>query len=143
MTFSTTKRASGVLALRIIGRIFLVLGLAGSAVALYFAGNEWRGRHIATASAKIVAIGKLPAMEFTMADGSVIRFTNNVRSSSWQVGDNVVIAYDPGNPSDAVVDGFAGRWFPAGLAGLLGGAFLVIGIVLAVIGRRPQRGRTR
>ncbi|GLS19268.1 hypothetical protein GCM10007874_22850 [Labrys miyagiensis] len=140
---ATGTRVRGPAALAIIGRIFLVLGLGGLAVAVYFAGNEWRGRHTATASARIVAIGKLPAMEFTMADGSVIRFTNNVRSSSWQVGDNVAIAYDPGNPSDAVVDGFAGRWFPAGLAGLLGGAFLILGVVLTVIGRRTQRGGTR
>ncbi|WP_413988278.1 DUF3592 domain-containing protein [Labrys okinawensis] len=136
-------RVRGPAALAIIGRAFLVLGLAGLAVAVYFAGNEWRGRHTATALAKIVAIGKLSAMEFTMADGSVIRFTNNVSSSSWHVGDDVAIAYDPSNPSDAVVDGFAGRWFPAGLAGLLGGAFLVLGVVLTVIGRRAQRGRTR
>ncbi len=138
---NTSRRVRGTAALSIVGRVFLVLGLAGLAVALYFAGNEWRSGHTAFASAHIVAVGNLPAMEFTMANGSVVRFTNSVRSSSWHVGDEIAAAYDPDNPSDAVVDGFAGRWFAAGLAGLLGGAFLVLGIALVVIGRRAGRQR--
>ena len=136
---SIVRRVTGPAALALIGRVFVVLGLVGLGAAVYFAGTEWRGRHTATTTAKIVSVGKFPAMQFTMADGSVIRFTNSVRSSSWQVGDDVAIAYDPSNPSDAVVDGFAGRWFQAGLAGLLGGVFLVLGMVLTVFGRRARR----
>lgn len=36
---------------------------------------------------------------------------------------------------NASVDSFAGRWFLAGLAGMLGGFFLLIGIALIVLGR--------
>ena len=133
------NRVRGPAALTIIGRIFLILGLGGLAIALYFASSEWRSNRTASAAGKIVTVGNLPAVEFTMPDGGIIRFTNTVRSSSWHAGDNVAIAYDPANPSDATVDGFAGRWFSAGLAGLLGGVFFVAGLVLTVMGRRGKR----
>jgi hypothetical protein len=129
-------RVQGPAALAIIGRLFLVLGLAGLAVALYFGGNEWRSRHTANAPGKIVAVGTLPAIEFSMPDNSIIRFTNTTRSSSLHVGDNVTVAYDPANPSDAVIDSFTGRWFSTGLAALLGGGFLVVGMGLSIFGRR-------
>ncbi|WP_246691131.1 MULTISPECIES: DUF3592 domain-containing protein [unclassified Mesorhizobium] len=69
----------------------------------------------------------------------MIRFNNAVHSSSWGDGDSVPVAYDPTDPQNASVDSFAGRWFLAGLAGLLGGFFLLIGIVLTVLGRSLMR----
>lgn len=136
---SAARRVGGPAALVIVGRVFMILGLMALALGVYFGGNELRGRHTATAPGKIVTVGSLPAIEFTMADGSIIRFTNSVRSSSWHVGDEVSVAYDPANPSDAVVDDLVGRWFSAALAGLLGAVFLLLGVVLTVFGRRARR----
>ncbi|MBM2711632.1 DUF3592 domain-containing protein [Mesorhizobium caraganae] len=89
----------------------------------------------ASATGRIVAAEYNPLIEFSTADGIVIRFNNAVHSSSWGDGDSVPVAYDPTNPQNASVDSFAGRWFLAGLAGMLGGFFLLISIVLIVLGR--------
>jgi len=93
------------------------------------------GPRTASATGKIVAAEYYPLIEFSTGDGTVIRFTNSVHSSSWGDGDSVPVAYDPTNPQNASIDSFAGRWFLSGLAGLFGGIFLLIGIVLIVLGR--------
>lgn len=98
------------------------------------------GRHSATAAGRIVSVeGGYPLVEFATPDGRTVQFNNFVRSSLWSQGDQVTVAYDPADPAKAVVDGFAGRWFLAGLAGLLGAIFLVIGLVLWSVGRIALR----
>ncbi len=128
-------RVRGPRALPIVGRVFLLLGLIGLAGAGILTSIEWRSRHTASASGTIADIERYPIVSFKTPDGSIVRFTNTVRSSFWRTGDSVAVAYDPGNPSDAVVDGFAGRWFFALLAGLLGGVFFAVGVLLTLMGR--------
>ena len=48
----------------------------------------------------------------------------------------MTVAYNPAVPTDATLDGLLGRWFFAGLAALLGAAFLLVGGLTTVIGRR-------
>ena len=132
-------RVTGAAALPIVGRVFIILGIVGLIVSGVLAIVEMYGRRTASATGRIVAAEYNPRIEFSTADGTVIRFNNAVHSSSWGDGDSVPVAYDPTNPQDASVDSFAGRWFLAGLAGLLSGFFLLIGIVLTVLGRGLMR----
>ncbi len=136
----TGGRVTGAAALPIVGKVFIILGIVLLVASAVLATIEAYGPRTATAPAKIVAAGYYPLIEFSTGDGTVIRFTNAVRSAFWGIGDSVAVAYDPANPNNASIDGFAGRWFLSGLSGLIGGAFLLIGIVLSVLGRaRMQR----
>jgi hypothetical protein len=132
-------RVTGAAALPIVGKVFIILGIVAFVVSGVLAIIEMYGPRTDSASGKIVAAEYYPLVEFTTADGTVIRFTNAVHSSSLGVGDSVPVAYDPTNPQNASVDRFAGRWFLAGLAGMLGGFFLLIGIVLTLLGRALMR----
>lgn len=132
-------RVTGAAALPIVGRVFMILGIVGLIVSGVLAMVEMYGPRTASATGRIVAAEYNPRIEFSTADGTVIRFNNAVHSSFWGDGDSVPVAYDPTNPQNASVDRFAGRWFLAGLAGMLGGFFLLIGIVLTVLGRVLMR----
>ena len=128
-------RVTGAAALPIVGRVFIILGIVAFVVSGVLTIMETHGPRTASTFGKIVAAEYYPLVEFSTGNGTVIRFTNAVHSSSWGDGDSVPVAYDPTNPQNASVDSFAGRWLPAGLAGMLGGFFLLIGIVLIVLGR--------
>lgn len=132
-------RVTGAAALPIVGRVFMILGIVGLIVSGVLAIVEMYGPRTASATGRIVAAEYNPRIEFSTADGTVIRFNNAVHSSFWGDGDSVPVAYDPTNPQNASVDSFAGRWFLAGLAGMLGGFFLLTGIVLIVLGRVLMR----
>ncbi|MBA1140222.1 DUF3592 domain-containing protein [Mesorhizobium neociceri] len=132
-------RVTGAAALPIVGRVFIILGIVGLIVSGVLAIVEMYGPRTALATGRIVAAEYNPRIEFSTADGTVIRFNNAVHSSFWGDGDSVPVAYDPTNPQNASVDSFAGRWFLAGLAGMLGGFFLLTGIVLIVLGRVLMR----
>ncbi|MGX5847872.1 DUF3592 domain-containing protein [Mesorhizobium sp. PL10] len=132
-------RVTGAAALPIVGRVFMFLGIVGLIVSGVLAIVEMYGPRTASATGKIVAAEYNPLIEFSTADGTVIRFNNAVHSSFWGDGDSVPVAYDPTNPQNASIDSFAGRWFLAGLAGMLGGFFLLVGIVLTVLGRALMR----
>lgn len=128
-------RVSGAPALPVLGRVFLLLGLLGLIVSSGLAIVELTGRHSATTTGRITEMGGgYPRIAFTAQDGRAVQFTNGVRSSFWRRGDQIAVAYDPADPSDAVVNGFGGRWFLAGLAGVIGGVFFLIGLVFWLIG---------
>jgi len=135
----TGGRVTGAAALPIVGKVFIILGVVAFIASAVLATIEAYGPRTAAASGKIVAAEYYPLVEFSTDDGTVIRFTNAVRSSFWGIGDSVAVAYDPANPNNASIDGFAGRWFLSGLSGLIGGAFLLMGIVLTVLGRALMR----
>jgi hypothetical protein len=128
-------RVTGPAALPMVGRVFIILGVIAFVVSGVLAIVEIYGPRTTSATGKIVAAEYYQLVEFSIGESTVIRFTNSVHSGSLGVGDSVAVAYDPNNPQNASVDSFAGRWFLAGLAGLLGAIFLLIGIALAVLGR--------
>ncbi|MDQ0471563.1 DUF3592 domain-containing protein [Labrys wisconsinensis] len=130
----------GPMGLLIVGMVFLVLGLTGLAAAAAFAVNETRSGRTASAIGTVaVAAVPRPVIQFMTPNGEVIRFTNIARSSFWKDGDAVDVAYDPATPTNAVVDGLVGRWFPTALAVALGLPFLLIGLVLRGRARRQLR----
>src|SRR4051794_12695143 len=124
----TGRRVHGAKALGIVGLAFLLLGLAGLVLAGTLAGIESRSRRCVSASGSILAASYRPVVQFTTAKGEVIRFTNFVRSSFWNDGDTVSVAYDPAVPTDAAIDGIAGRWFFAFLAAAIAGPFFMLGL---------------
>lgn len=137
----SVKRVQGPAALRVVGRTFLILGFVGLLAAPVLGMNEWRSPRTASAAGTIVSVNPYPVVSFSTPQGSVIRFTNLVRSSLLREGDSVTVAYNPAIPTDATLDGLLGRWFFAGLAALLGAAFLLVGGLTTIIGRRRTAGR--
>jgi Protein of unknown function (DUF3592) len=129
------RSVSGRAALPIIGIIFIVIGLASLVVSGILVYGESTSPRTAAVSGSVVDASRYPVVQFSTADGNIIRFTNFVRSSLWHAGDAVTVIYDPANPQDAVIGGFMGRWFTATLAGALGGVFLLLGILFTVMGR--------
>jgi hypothetical protein len=130
------RRIHGPRALRIVGRVFLGLSLICVLAAAALAVVELRGGRSGSADGTIVGFNHGPTVQFTTPDGAVVRFGSTTRSSYWREGDHVPVAFRPERPDDARIDGFAGRWFPAGLFGLLGGSFLLLGAALTLAGRR-------
>ncbi len=128
-------RISGPFALRIIGKVFLTLGLAGLVAAAGFAFLEVRSARSSTADGIIIGFNYGPVVQFTAQGGQTAQFVSAIRSSFRQVGEHVPVAYAPDSPGDAKIDAFAGRWFLPGLFGILGGVFSLVGAALLIVGR--------
>lgn len=137
----SVRRVRGPAALPMVGRTFLILGFVGLLAAPVLGMNEWRSPRTATAPGIVTGVDPYPVISFTTPQGNVIRFTNIVRSSLLRAGDSVTVAYNPASPTDASLDGLAGRWFFTGLAGGLGAAFMLAGGLLFLIGRRRAAGK--
>ncbi len=127
------RRVAGPAAIGIVGRVFAVVGGVALATAALLAFREHGGPRTARAPGVIATADYYPVVQFKTDQGAVIRFQSSVRSSLWKDGDPVTVAYNPVNPADAVIDGFAGRWFFAGLAAALGAAFFVIGLAFSIV----------
>lgn len=138
----SVRRVRGPAALSIVGRTFLILGFVGLIAAPVLGMNEWRSPRTASAAGTIVAVNPYPVVSFSTPQGNVIRFTNLVRSSLLREGDSVTVAYNPAIPTDATLDGLLGRWFLTGLAAVLGTAFLLVGGLTTLVGRRRTAGRS-
>ena len=133
-------RVTGVRAISKVGLVFVCLGLAGLIAAGVLAWLEMNGSRQATANGVIVDFAVGPVVEYTTGQGAIVQFRSAVRSTTFARGQRVPVAYDPADPSDAAIDGFIGRWFLPGLFAMIAGVFLVIGLVLALLGRmlRPR-----
>ncbi|MGO4127346.1 DUF3592 domain-containing protein [Inquilinus sp. YAF38] len=133
-------RVTGVRALPILGLVFFGLGLLGLIAAGVLAWREMDGSRQAKAEGVIVDFNNGPVVEYTTEHGATAQFRSAVRSSSFMRGQHLPVAYDPADPTDAAIDGFAGRWFLPGLFCLIFGVFLAVGLVLSVLGRilRPR-----
>ncbi len=135
------RRVQGPAALPIVGLVFVVvavIGLLTATISGLLTLNDGKTAH---ADGVVVGFKNLsgrvpnPVIAFTVSNGEPMTFTNAVASSNWKVGDHQPLVYDPAKPSEAVIDGIGGRWFFSFLLGLLGGASLLIGIFLTVLGR--------
>lgn len=128
-------RVSGRAALSVVGRVFLVLGLVALAIALTFALIERGAGRTASATGTIVAFAPNAVVAFDVPDGRTVQVTTSVRSTTLRLGDRMDVAYDPARPEDGRLDGMVGRWFAAGLAGIFGVCFTLVGLGLSLAGR--------
>lgn len=76
-----------------------------------------------------------PVVAFTTETGIPAKYTSSLysRPSSYKVGDQVEILYDPDKPSRAVIKGRALNLLPAFLLGGMGAIFFVVGAAFQLI----------
>jgi hypothetical protein len=127
-----SRRIQGPPGLRIVGRVFLALGLAGLLAAAGLAYWENGSGRSATADGVIIGFEYGPVVEFTVQDGSKARLSSSVRSSFWHLGDHLPVAYAADDPTNAAIDGFASRWLLPGLIAILGVVFALLGVAMTV-----------
>jgi hypothetical protein len=125
-------RIQGPPGLRIVGRVFISLGLVGLLAAAGLAYHEYQSGRSATADGTIIGFEYGPVVEFTTQSGTQARLSGSVRSSSWRLGDHLRVAYAPDDPTSAALDGFAGRWLVPGLIGILACVFAVAGVGMTI-----------
>jgi hypothetical protein len=118
-----------------LGTVFLLLGVAGYAVAGAFVLIENGSGRSAKADGVIVKADYRALIQFTTASGQQVQFRNSVNSTSNTEGDHVPVVYDPAKPQEAAVDAFAGRWFFPGLFGIIASPFLLVGLSFAIVAR--------
>ncbi len=141
------RRVQGPAALPIIGLVFVLLAVIGLLTATVFGLLTLNDGKTAHADGVIVGLKNLsgrtpnPVIAFIASNAEPVTFTNAVASSNWKVGDHQPLVYNPARPSEAVIDEIGGRWFLSFLFGLLGGAFLLLGIFFTVLGRVLLRRR--
>jgi hypothetical protein len=121
-------------ALRILGLVFLPLGIAGAIAAGVFWFVESGSARSAHADGIVVSAG-VAVVTFKTPDGRPHRFQSRSRSSLWHVGDPVRVAYDPAAPDDAQIESIAGRWVFVTIFGIIGAVFVVMGAGMILASR--------
>ena len=128
-------------ALRILGLVFLPLGIAGAIAAGVCWFVESGSARTAHADGIVVAAG-YAVVTFKTPDGRQHRFQSRSRSSLWHAGDAVRVAYDPAAPDDAQIESIAGRWVFALIFGIIGAVFALMGAGMTVASQ-IQRSRAQ
>ncbi len=82
-----------------------------------------------------------PLVSFTTKAGNKIEFTSAVSSNppSYSEGESVEVLYDPADPKDASINGFASLWIGPLVFGILGTVFFLIGFGIILFGILKQR----
>jgi hypothetical protein len=119
---------------RLIGRIFLPLGILGLLVALVAYYTESNSARTAHAEGTVVR-GGYAMVAFKTPDGRAWQFVSGSKSSFWHAGDRVGVVYNPADPVDAKIDSWAGRWVFVTIFGAIGGLFTVAAFGLLLLGR--------
>ncbi|MGE0154670.1 MAG: DUF3592 domain-containing protein [Reyranellaceae bacterium] len=86
-----------------------------------------------------------PVVEFRTGDGQRIRLEGRISVSPtpYRVGETIGVFHDPQDPSDALIDAFAERWFLPLLFGGFAAAFSAIGLGFVLARWRAAAGRRR
>lgn len=132
-------------ALRVIGRVFMLLGLAGLLIGGGIALWTWSSFSRMTATeGTVVALQEKsanstavrPVVSYESAGGQTYTYTSLVNSSvpMFDVGDRVTIYYDPADPNDAMMEHWT-SWFFALLPAGMGIIFFLVGLGLRLGGR--------
>jgi hypothetical protein len=82
-----------------------------------------------------------PLVSFQTRDGETIEFQSSLRSSSpsYRKGERVTVLYDPERPNSAAISSLASIWLGPMVTGIIGTAFLLMGIVFTLVGRRLKK----
>ena len=81
-----------------------------------------------------------PHVRFTTREGEIVEFTSSTGSNpaAFNVGEPVVVIYDPASPRSARIDSFFQLWFAPLLTGVMGIVFTAVGCMAFRSGpRRP------
>jgi len=85
-----------------------------------------------------------PHVRFVTARGEAVEFTSSVGSNpaGFDIGEHVIVLYDPSNPQDARIDSFVQLWFVPLIVGFFGLVFATPGGVASIVllrwSRRPS-----
>lgn len=137
--------------MKIIKYIFLIIGLAllGGAFFLYQDKQTFLDK-AATAKGTVIELiasrsdkstTYRPVVSFTTNDGKKIEYNSLVGSNppSYHEGETVEIFYDPVNPHDASINGFASLWLGTLILGIIGTVFFLIGFFIILFGKMKQK----
>lgn len=82
-----------------------------------------------------------PVVAFTTKDGKQIEYTSSISSNppSYHKGEIVEIFYDPADPYDATINGFASLWLAPLILGIFGTVFFLIGFLIILFGKMKQK----
>lgn len=111
--------------------LFTCLGVAIMLASVAWAVSVWGFAVNASSAHGVVtslnAGGSHPQVRFTTAAGEVVEYAQNGLIFGYQVGDDVVVIYDPQRPTKAIVNTFGARWGFAVLGFMMGAAFVGMG----------------
>jgi hypothetical protein len=126
----------------ILGGVFALVGGCMSVLAARQWSRQWDFVRVSTRTdGTVVELRQdreqvetvhFPRIRFETPAGREIVFESGMGSSlsKWSVGDAVPVRYRPDRPNSAEIDSFLALWGVTMLFGLLGGAFLFIGLGL-------------
>lgn len=135
-------------AILIIGLLFVLIALlvlVGGAVTAVKQSRQFAARTAATG--KVVGVVKrvfkpgsagsfCPVVEFTAANGEVVRFESDFGTmpASHRVGQAIAVRYNPADSTQAEIDSAASRWLEPGCMIGMGLGFLALGLALLLMG---------
>ncbi|MDP5202337.1 DUF3592 domain-containing protein [Flavobacterium sp. DG2-3] len=137
--------------MKIIKYVFLTIGLALLAGAFYFYQSKqaFLDRAVKVQGTVTALIPSRsdnsttykPVVSYTTKEGKQIEFTSSVSSNppSYHEGETVEIFYDPADPYDADINGFASLWLAPLILGILGSIFFLIGFSIILFGKMKEK----
>lgn len=137
--------------MKIIKYVFLTIGLALLAGAFYFYQSKqaFIDRAVKVQGTVTALIPSRsdnsttykPVVSYTTKEGKQIEFTSSVSSNppSYHEGETVEIFYDPADPYDADINGFASLWLAPLILGILGTVFFLIGFLIILFGKMKEK----
>lgn len=137
--------------MKIIKYVFLIIGL-GLLVGTFFLYQNKKEFLDTAVTAKGTVIELIasrsdksttykPVVSFTTKDGKQIKYISSVSSNppSYHEGETVEIFYDPADPYDANINGFASLWLGPLILGIFGIIFFLIGFFIILFGKMKQK----
>jgi hypothetical protein len=138
----TLARIRRFLTLHVLGDGLLLLGLLGLAAAGVLALIELGGGRGARADGVIIGLSNPPVVQFMPhKNGEPVQFTSDTRTTFWNAGDHVTVAYNSDDPRDAKIEGLTGRWFVPFVFGFWAIICLAAGAICTLMGRIVAKRR--
>lgn len=114
---------------KLIGAILLCLSVILYAHKTYFIANALSAQGVIQ-TLRTQGKGQSFTVSYQVGESNYLVKTDVTRSPTrYRVGDEVSVLYDPGMPSQAIIDDFLEKWFWSLSAGILGVVVLGVGLV--------------